>query len=81
MFFEVEVSLEFKESFLAKIIFESLLPEVLNPSSSGVSVSMKCIPPKILIHFSSNNPLLLRAALNSLIRLTILLEQILKNLQ
>ncbi|MEM0085198.1 MAG: KEOPS complex subunit Pcc1 [Candidatus Methanomethylicia archaeon] len=81
MMFEVEINLDLKDDLFSKIVFEALLPEVLNPPSSRVKVFMNHSPPKISLFFSSDNPSLLRAALNSFLRLIILLEEIIKSLR
>jgi len=77
--FEVEIILDLKDCLFSKVIFESLLPESLNPPSNRVKVLLEHNPPKILLHISSSNPSLLRAALNSFLRLIILLEDLFKN--
>ncbi|MCR6623446.1 MAG: hypothetical protein HA488_00490 [Candidatus Verstraetearchaeota archaeon] len=79
--FEVELTLDFKDPIISKIIFDSLYPEIANPPSRRVTSLIKHDPPKILLHLSSDNPSLLRAALNSFLRLIILLEEIFKSLK
>lgn len=79
--FEVEFILKFKNEHFSKIIFESLMPEVLNPPSSSVYVYLTHLPPNVLLHFSSKNPLLLRAAINSFLRLILSLEETFKSLE
>jgi len=79
--FEVELTLDFKDPIISKIVFESLFPEVANPPSRRVATLIKHYPPKIFLCLSSDNPSLLRAALNSFLRLIMLLEEIFKSLK
>ncbi|MCS7368188.1 MAG: KEOPS complex subunit Pcc1 [archaeon GBS-70-058] len=79
--FEVELTLDFKDPAISKIVFESLSPEVANPPSRRVNTLIEHYPPKIFLYLSSYNPSLLRAALNSFLRLIMLLEEIFKSLK